>query len=75
MFISFEPMRVYMKKHKVSYYFLANQGIDSTTLQRIRHDQPVTTTTLAKLCKILNCQPEQLIKYIDELEPEDTYGQ
>ena len=66
--ISFEPMRIYMKDHKVSYYFLENQGIDSTTLHRIRHDQPITTTTLANICKILNCQPDQLIKYIDDLE-------
>lgn len=68
MLISFDPMRNYMKNHGVSYYFLATNGIDAKTLQRIRHDQPITTTTLAKICKILNCQPDQLIKYIAELE-------
>jgi len=64
--ISFEPMRNYMKKHNVSYYFLANEGIESKTLQRIRHDRSITITTLAKICKILNCQPGQLIEYIEE---------
>ena len=61
--ISFRPMREYMKTHGISYYYLANQGIEAPTLQRIRHDKPITTDTLEKLCKILNCQPGQLIEY------------
>ena len=65
--ISFAPMRNYMKEHGISYYFLANAGIEPATLQRIRHDQPVTTSTLAKLCEIMDCAPEDLICY--EKEP------
>ena len=61
--ISFEPMRSYMKAHGISYYYLANQGIDSKTLDRIRHDRSITTTTLGKLCAIMGCKPEDLISY------------
>ena len=68
MAISFAPMREYMKTHNVSYYFLANQGIDSATLHRIRHDLNITTETLGKLCKIMNCQPADLIMYLDDGE-------
>ena len=64
--ISFRPMREYMKRNKISFYYLANEGIDSQTLQRIRHDRSITTETLSKLCKIMNCQPEDLIEYINE---------
>ena len=66
--ISFAPMREYMRIHKISYYYLANQGIESATLQRIRHDQPVTTATLGKLCKIMHCAPEDLICYQESEE-------
>ena len=59
-------MREYMLTHQISYYFLANEGIDPQTLQRIRHDRPISTETLAKLCKILQCQPGQLIEYIED---------
>lgn len=62
--ISFQPMREYMEKNKISYYRLANEGIDAQTLQRIRHDKPVTTETLAKLCRIMGCQPGDLIEYV-----------
>lgn len=66
--ISFSPMRKYMQEHNISYYYLANEGIEPGTLQRIRHDQPVTTTTLGKLCKIMHCSPEDLICYQESEE-------
>ena len=70
--ISYRPMREYMKKHNISYYYLANQGIEAPTLQRIRHDEPITTETLGKLCKIMRCQPEQLLEYIEDIKDEET---
>lgn len=66
--ISFAPMREYMHRHKISYYYLANEGIESATLQRLRHDEPVTTVTIEKLCRIMNCQPGDLICYLEEPE-------
>ena len=68
--ISFAPMREYMKKHHISYYYLSNQGIESATLHRIRHDEPITTATLGRLCKIMGCQPGDLICYLEEPEEE-----
>ena len=52
-----------MEKNRISYYRLANAGIDAQTLQRIRHNKPITTDTLGKLCFIMNCQPGDLIEY------------
>ena len=66
--ISFAPMREFMKKNGISYYYLANQGIESGTLQRIRHDQNVTTETLGKLCRIMHCTPADLICYLEDEE-------
>lgn len=61
--ITFRPMRQYMEEHHISYYWLANEGIDAQTLQRIRHDRPITTDTLGRLCAIMRCQPADLIDY------------
>lgn len=52
-----------MEKNHISFYRLANSGIDAQTLQRIRHNKPVTTATLERLCFIMNCQPSDLIEY------------
>lgn len=62
--VSFRPMREYMEKNNVSFYRLANEGIDAQTLQRIRHDKPITTETIGRLCEIMKCQPADLIEYI-----------
>ena len=64
--ISFEPMRKLMEDNHISYYRLANSGIDAQTLQRIRHNKPITTETLGKLCFLLNCQPGDLVEYIPD---------
>lgn len=64
--ITFRPMRQYMEQHHISFYRLANEGINAQTLQRIRHDRPVTTDTLGKKCAILGCQPGDLIEYQEE---------
>lgn len=64
--ISFAPMRRYMEQKGISFYRLANEGIDAQTLQRIRHDKPITTQTLGKLCAILHCQPGDLIEYVED---------
>ena len=66
--ISYRPMLRYMNRYNISFYYLANEGIDAQTLQRIRHDKPITTETLGKLCRILNYQPGDLIEYVQDSE-------
>ena len=66
--ISFAPLRAHLKENGISYYYLSNQGIDAQTLQRIRHDRPITTATLGKLCEILHYQPGDLLFYTEESE-------
>lgn len=68
--ISFGPLREYLKTNKISYYYLSNQGIDNRTIDRFRHDKPVTTTTLGKVCAILDCQPGDLLRHDPDLENE-----
>ena len=60
--ISFQPMRDYMKAHGISYYYLANA------------DLPVTTKTLGYICRIMKCQPGDLIEYIDSTD-DDRFKQ
>lgn len=59
---------------------MANQGITSYTLKRdniigqatfkkIKEGGDIDTRTIAKLCKLLNCQPGDILEYIPEDEP------
>lgn len=66
--ITYKPLWNTMRKKGVSTYTLINKyNISSSTIHRLRHDQGVTTQLIDDLCKILNCNVEDIIKY----EPSD----
>lgn len=65
--ISYKPFWETLKQKNMSTYILINQfGISSSTVNRLRHDLPVSTTTIDDLCKILRCQVEDILQYIAE---------
>jgi len=58
-----------LKQKKISTYVLLKKyHIPSSTLQRLRANKPLTTTTLNDLCIILDCKLEDIAHYV----PNDT---
>ncbi len=54
-----------LKKSPESTYTLINtHHISSATLDKLRKDKPVNTTTLNDLCRILNCKIQDICEYI-----------
>ena len=67
--ITYKPLWETMKEKGVTTYTLINKyNISSSTIHRLRHDQGVTTQLIDDLCKILDCNIEDIIKY----EPSDA---
>ena len=54
-----------MKKQNVSQYQLLKSGIDNKTLDGLKKNRNITLTTLEKLCRILNCEPNDIVKFTD----------
>lgn len=69
MAIDFQPLREMMALNNVSWYRLAQEGIDNKTIDRLRHDKNVTTKTISKLCDILDCDPEDILRRTSESNP------
>ena len=66
--ITYKPLWETMKEKGVTTYTLINKyNISSSTIHRLRHDQGVTTQLIDDMCKILDCNVEDIIKY----EPSD----
>lgn len=66
--ITYKPLWKTMEKKGVSTYALINKhNISSSTIHRLKHNQGVTTQLIDDLCKILDCNVEDIIKY----EPSD----
>ena len=54
------------KKQLTTYKIRKEKIITETTLQRMRQDGNITTDAIASLCKVLECQPGDLMEYIPE---------
>lgn len=63
--ISYEPLYKTMKEKGVSTYKLVNEfGISRSLLDRLKHNKPISTTTLDYLCSIFECNVEDVIKHV-----------
>ncbi len=45
--------------------------IGEATMQRLRHKQSVSYDVLAKLCELLNCQPGDILEYVEEQQNQE----
>lgn len=62
--LDYSPMWETMEKKQISQYQLLNAGIDNKTLDGIKKGKNITLLTLEKLCKILECTPNEVIRFI-----------
>ena len=67
MAIKFDKLFSLMKKRGLSTYRIRKENIISqSALTSLNNDKGVTTNTINKLCKVLNCQPGDIMEYVDE---------
>lgn len=65
--IVFDRLWVTMKECGISQYKLMREyHISSGQLDRLRKNENVNTYTLNQLCKILQCNLEDIAEYVDE---------
>lgn len=64
--VSYEPLWETMKKKNITTYTLINKhAVSSHTIFNLKHNKGITVDTLEKLCKILECTPNDVLKFID----------
>lgn len=51
-----------MEERQVSQYHLIKSGIDNKTLDSLKKNRNITIATLEKLCKIIGCTPNDIVK-------------
>ena len=63
--ISYEPFWDYLDWHEISTYTLITKHhISSSTINRLRHNLPISTATIDKLCEIFDCPVDDIIMYV-----------
>ena len=67
--ICYNPFWETLKKSpETTYTLIHKHHISSATLDKLRNNKPVTTTTLNDLCRILKCNLQDIAIYIPSQE-------
>ena len=62
--ITYEPFLNTLKHSEESTYTLIyNHNLSSSTIDRLRKNKPLSTTTINDLCRILDCDINDIISY------------
>ena len=52
-----------MERNRVTQYQLLKGGIDNKTLDSLKKGKNITMVTLERLCKIIGCTPNDIIRF------------
>ena len=62
--ISYKPFWQTLRESEESTYSLINRHhLSSSTIDKLRKNKPLNTTTINDLCRILHCPVEAIMRY------------
>lgn len=61
--LDYSPMWETMRQKGITQYRLLKSGIDNKTLDAIKKGNNITMLTLEKICNILECTPNDVIRF------------
>ena len=63
--ISYRPFWISLKdSNESTYTLIKNHHISSSTIDKLRKNKPLNTTTINDLCRILQCSVSDIMEYI-----------
>ena len=62
--ISYEPLWKTLQEKGIAQYYLLQNGLDNKTLDSLKKGKNITLLTLEKLCKLIDCTPNDIIEFI-----------
>lgn len=64
--IDYSPLWDTLKERGITQYYLLKNGIDNKTLDSLKKNKNITMLTLEKLCTIIGCTPNDVVRFIKE---------
>lgn len=64
--LDYSPMWDTMQRKGISQYSLLKAGIDNKTLDSIKKGKNLTLLTLEKICAILDCTPNEVVRFVKD---------
>lgn len=66
--LDYSPLWKTMEKKGISQYQILKSGIDNKTLDSLKKGKNITLLTVEKLCAILNCTPNDVVRFVPDTE-------
>ena len=64
--IVYEKLWKKMKEEGVTQYRLHKEGISNSTITRLRRNEAVSTETIDRLCRILQCDVGEIMEFLND---------
>ncbi|MBO5836666.1 MAG: helix-turn-helix domain-containing protein [Oscillospiraceae bacterium] len=64
--LDYTPLWETMRAKGVSQYSLLKSGVDNKTLDAIKKGKNLTLLTVEKICAILDCTPNDVVKFVPD---------
>ena len=65
--IKYDKLLALMEERGLNSYKIKKDNIiGQASLRKIKEGGDINTSTIAKLCKVLQCQPGDLLEYVDD---------
>ena len=61
----YSPLWETMKQKGVTQYQLLKSGVDNKTLDSLKKNKNITMVTLEKLCRIVGCTPNEVVRFVE----------
>lgn len=61
--LDYSPLWETMEQKGISQYRLLKAGIDNKTLDALKKGRNITMLTLEKICLILDCTPNEVVRF------------
>ncbi len=68
MSITYHKLFSYLESKGVNKRWLRLNGIHANTVDRLVKNSYVSTEIIDRICKLLNCQPGDIMEYVDNTE-------
>lgn len=66
--IKYDKLFLLMEEKGINKFYLRTHGIHAAVVDKLKNNKTVDTTTIEKICKLLNCQPGDIMEYVEDIE-------
>ena len=63
--VDYSPLWDIMEEKGISQYYLIKHGMAGKTIYNMKRNCHISTVTVEKLCKIIVCKPNDIMKFMD----------